>query len=313
MRVLFLGAGAFGVPTLDALRREHELVGVITQPDRPAGRGRRLTPSPIGEWARDHLPAVPMIKPADVNSPEAVRFAHDARGDAWVVIAFGQKLGPALLGEHFAINLHASLLPRWRGAAPIHHAILSGDARTGNTVITIAPRMDAGLVLGRSTRDIAPDDTSGTLHDALAGDGPALILDVLERHQRGALRPETQDESRVTRAGKLSRQDAWVDFTAPADVCRCRINGLSPWPGVKATFRDRPLGLLRATRAAGPALPQSEPGVIVDARTGLVSCGDGPLQLLEVQPEGKPVMTWSDFANGHRVETGDRLEPLSPC
>lgn len=307
MRVLFLGAGAFGIPTLDAISRSHEIVGVITQPDRPAGRGRKLTPSPIGEWASNHLPGVAMIKPEDANTPEAIRFVHGARADACVIIAFGQKLSEMLLGDRFAINLHASLLPRWRGAAPINHAILAGDTKTGNSVITIAQRMDAGLVLGAGTRDIPPDTTAGMLHDQLAGDGPALTLDVLQRYCDGTLSPITQDESRVTRATKLSRKDGWVDFTAGADVCRCRINGLSPWPGVKAVFRGKPLGLLRATRAAAEN-GRAEPGALIDAKLGLVACGDGVVQLLEVQPEGKPGMAWCDFANGYRAEVGERME-----
>jgi len=172
--------------------------------------------------------------------------------------------------------------------------------------------MDAGLVLGMSTRAIAPDVTAGMLHDQLAGDGPALVLDVLEQQARGDLKPTAQDESCVTRATKLGRRDGWVDFSQTSEECRCRINGLSPWPGVKAGYRGRQLGLVRATRSAewdgvGAA------GEIVDARMGLVACADGVVQLLEVQPEGKSVMAWVDFANGHRVTEGDRLERVESC
>lgn len=312
MRVLFLGAGAFGVPTLEALVRAHEVVGVITQPDRPAGRGRKLTATPIAQWSLEHLKGAALIRPDDVNTDEAIRFAHQLRADAWVIIAFGQKLGESLLSDHFAVNLHASRLPRWRGAAPINHAILARDAMTGNSVITIAQRMDAGLVLGMSTRAIAPDVTAGMLHDQLAGDGPALVLDVLEQQARGMLNPAVQDESSVTRATKLGRRDGWVDFSQTSEECRCRINGLSPWPGVKAGYRGRQLGLVRATRSAARG-GVGAAGEIVDARMGLVACADGVVQLLEVQPEGKSVMAWGDFANGHRVVDGERLVRIDTC
>src|SRR5690606_13590825 len=199
LRVLFLGAGAFGIPTLDALSRAHDLVGVVTQPDRPAGRGKKLTPSPIGQWAAEHVGgAAPLIKAQNVNDPETAASVRALNADAWVVIAFGQKLGAPLVEGVFAINLHASLLPRWRGAAPINHAVWAGDAQTGNSVITLADRMDAGLVLAQSRRNIDPGVTAGELHDLLAQDGPALVLRVLDDLANDRLDPQTQDEALVT-------------------------------------------------------------------------------------------------------------------
>ncbi len=315
MKILFLGSGAFGVPTLQSLATTHEIVGVVTQPDRPAGRGRHLTPTPIALWVQSHLQGVPVQKPENVNEAAATAFSRSLGADAFVIIAFGQKLGADLLSGVFAVNLHASLLPRWRGAAPINHAILAGDPVTGNSVITIASRMDAGLVLGRSRRAIEPDVTAGALHDQLAADGPALVRDVLDRHARGTLTPEAQDEAGVTRAGKLSRSDSWVDFSQGREACRCRINGLSPWPGVKVRLGERTLGLVRATRPSEPyeASDGEAHGALVDPRQGLIACADGPLQLLEVQPEGKPVMAWADFANGHQVLRGEIMERLEPC
>src|SRR5258705_3491243 len=153
MRLLFFGSGAFGLPTLERLAAQHQILAVITQPDRPAGRGGRSTPTPIGAWVAEHLPGTPTFKPPKINDPFIIQQIRaigrpDASGaDAWVVIAFGQKLPRALLDGVFAINLHASLLPRWRGAAPINAAILAGDTQTGNSVITLADRMDAGLIL----------------------------------------------------------------------------------------------------------------------------------------------------------------------
>ncbi len=316
MNVVFLGSGAFGIPTLEMLSAQHDLLAIVTQPDRPAGRKRRLTPTPVGEWAESHRPDVPLIKPENINEAEVrerVR-AYDVGGESdrrgvWVVIAFGQKLSPELLADRFAINLHASLLPRWRGAAPINHAVLAGDRETGNSVITLAERMDAGLVLGQSRRPIEPTQTAGELHDLLAGDGPDLIAGVLDRYAGGALDPITQDESLVTTAPKLRKEHGYLDPTVPAHAWRARIHGLNPWPGVTMALRDEPLKLLRAQDA--PPSPQSsgmEAGQVIDPDVGLVACGDGTaIALIEVQPPGKRPMAWGDFARGARVEAGERL------
>lgn len=325
MNVVFLGSGAFGLPTLRALACEHTVVGVVTQPDKPAGRSMQPTPTPIGAWAAENLPHVPLFKPDRINTPDVVAKVRALPASAWVVIAYGQKLGKPLLDDIFAINLHASLLPRWRGAAPINHAILAGDADTGNSVITLAERMDAGFVLAKSRRPIEPSLTAGELHDQLSDDGPALILETLAAHAAGRLSPQTQDDSRVTLASKLSRADAWLDFSRTAPEVRNRIHGLTPWPGVSVKLGEIPLKLLRAQSVAAPAeqpagaaggsigeeLPHRRPflfGQLIDPARGLVSCGQSTtLQLLEVQPAGKKPMTWPDFARGRRPQPGDTL------
>jgi len=186
MRIVFLGSGAFGLPSLQHLAQHHTLLTVVSQPDKPAGRGSQLTPTPIAAWAAQSLAHVPLIQPATVNEPAVRDSLRALDADAWVVIAFGQKLGRALLEGKFAVNLHASLLPRWRGAAPIHAAILAGDAITGNSVITLADKMDAGLVLGQSQRNIAPDATTA-LHFALKRaerivKGLVVDADAMQRH-----------------------------------------------------------------------------------------------------------------------------------
>ncbi len=307
MRIVFLGSGAFGLPTLQHLAARHAVAGVVTQPDKPAGRGSKLTPTPIGAWAAEHLPGVPLIKPEKINTPEVRDLVRSWDCDAWVVIAFGQKLGPALLADRFAVNLHASLLPRWRGAAPINHAILAGDAITGNSVITLADRMDAGLVLGQSRRPIEPGRTAGELHDLLAEDGPALIEQVLIAHAADALRPVTQDESLVTLAGKLAKSDGRVVWDQPADRVRCRINGLSPWPGVTAAFDGQPLKLVRA-EPADPVSQSTLPGTITDPGLGIVACAAGSaVRIPEVQPPGKRPMPFRDWANGRQIKPGNCL------
>ena len=228
MKVVFLGSGAFGVPTLAHLAAAHRVVGVVSQPDRPAGRGGALTPTPIAAWAKQNLAGVPLVCPEKVNAPDVTAQVRGWDAQAWVVIAFGQKLGKGLLAERFAINLHASLLPRWRGAAPINAAMVAGDDVTGNSVITLAEKMDAGLVLGQTRREVAPELTAGEMHDILADDGPGLVEQVLHDHAAGTLRPAAQDETLVTIAPKMSKADGWVEFDAGALACRQRVHGLTP-------------------------------------------------------------------------------------
>jgi len=301
---VFFGSGAFGLPTLTALSRTHDVRAVVTQPDRPAGRGGALAATPIGEWAAAELGAAPLLKPGKVNEASVVSAIRAFEAEAWVVIAFGQKLGRALLDGVFAVNLHASLLPRWRGAAPINAAILAGDAETGNSVITLADRMDAGLVLGQTRRKIAANQTAGELHDLLASDGPELVMSVLEAKQRGTLRGETQDESKVTIAPKLSKADGYVDFTQTAEECRRRVHGLTPWPGVTVQFRGQGLKLIRVETVS----LSGEEGVVLDPEGGVVGCGGGSaLKILEVLPAGRKQMPWREFARGARVERGERV------
>lgn len=325
MRLLFLGSGEFGLPTLRALARSHEIVGVVTQPDRPAGRGRELTPTPIGAWTAEHLPGVPLLKPENINEAsvlERVRaLASPGAVDAWVVIAFGQKLGRALLDGVFAVNLHASLLPRWRGAAPINAAMLAGDAVTGNTVITLADRMDAGEILGQSMRTIEPSQTAGTLHEALSEDGPVLVERVLREHSAGTLVRRAQDESLATKAPKLSKADGWLDFEQPAERCRWRVHGLTPWPGVtvrvatSAGEQELKVTLVREVSAsdasvAGARMPTSaRPGTLIGPALGLIQCGGGTLlRLLMVTPAGKRSMEWGEFVQGRVIEAGSMVQ-----
>lgn len=320
MRLVYFGSGAFGLPTLEHLARRHQIVCVVTQPDKPAGRGGSLTPTPIGQWAASKLPDVPILKPAKASETTVVQQIRSFPADAWVVIAFGQKLSKSLLDERFAINLHASLLPRWRGAAPINAAILGGDTETGNSVITLAERMDAGLILGTSNRTIEPLTTAGELHDLLSADGPQLVESVLERHATGTLTPEPQDETLVTIASKLSRGDDHVDFTQRADFVRRQVHALTPWPGVTSAILPPPespklhapihIKLLRVQPM--PGINQQDPGTILDPTGGLVACAHHTqLKLLEVQPPGKKPMRWEDFARGggRAVAEGSRVVP----
>jgi methionyl-tRNA formyltransferase len=321
MRLVFFGSGAFGLPTLAhlAASTSHEIAAIVTQPDKPAGRGGKLTPTPIGAWAAEHLPQTPVLKPPKVNAPEVIAEVHRLAGvhPVFVVIAFGQKLSPRLLENAFAINLHASLLPRWRGAAPINAAILSGDTFTGNSIITLADRMDAGLILAQTDPPLAIDPliTAGELHDALAEEGPALIERVLAQHAAGSLSARHQDESLVTIATKLSKSDGLIDFHQPADFLRRQVHALTPWPGVTTELHTAPgatpipLKLLRV-RVGSPTTPDArhESGTILDPSRGVISCANHTtLEVIELQPAGKRPMDWASFARGRPIPAGSRL------
>ncbi len=304
MKLVYLGSGAFGVPTLEALSRDHTITGIVTQPDRRVGRGKNSTATPVGQWASEHLPEVPIAKPEKINTDEARDLVRGWAADAWVVIAYGQYLGQKLIADRFAINLHGSRLPRWRGAAPINAAIVAGDSISGDSVITIAKEMDAGAVLGQSERLIEHSMTASELHNALSNDGPELMLKVLNEFENNALRMMEQDEGLVTVAPKMLKSDGWIDFV-DADQCRCRVNGLSPWPCVAVEHRGQALEVLRAGWSDSES--QEVAGTIVDAAEGLVACDRGVLRLVEVQPAGKKAMGWQDYANGRQVKNGELL------
>ncbi len=315
MRVVFFGSGAFGVPSLAAIDAEHELLAVVSQPDRRAGRGSKLTPTPVSDWVLENIPRTPLYRPESINEPASIEQVRAHKADAWVVIAYGQKLSQPLLADRFAINLHASLLPRWRGAAPIHAAILAGDTITGNSVITLADRMDAGLILGQSKRTIDPALTTGELHDLLAADGPGLISQVLTDHAAGTLNAMPQDESKVTIAPKLSRNEAWLDFNDDAHQVRRRIHGLTPWPGVAVKIGTVEMRLLRVSVCDEPIQSDVQqkdaaPGTLIDAHRGIIRCGDNTtIQMIEIQPVGKKPMTWTALTNGRSIETGTAVIP----
>lgn len=293
MRLLFFGSGSFGLPTLRMLNDAHDVRAVISQPDRPAGRRRRARPTPIAAYAQEA--GLPLIRRADINEDEAIAELCSFDADAWVVIAFGQKLSPPLLAARFSINLHASLLPRWRGAAPIHHAVLAGDPQTGLSVITLAERMDAGDVLNSASLQIGPTDTTGMVHERLAELGPSVVGEVLRAYAAGVLRPTQQDESRVTAAPKLTRAAANVDSSMSPDLLRATINGCSPWPGVRVRVHDHELRLLRA----GPSTARQPIGTL--SEHGELGAQGGAVTILEVQPQGGRAMPFEAWARGWRM------------
>jgi len=309
MKLVFVGSGEFGLPTLQALHETRGVMGVVTQPDRPAGRKRKLTPTAIATWAQKC--GLPILKTRNANDQESIDIIKGWAPDASVVVAFGQKLGPQLLAAlgELTVNLHASLLPKYRGAASINAAIVQGETQTGLSVISLAERMDAGLVYGQVSTAIDPQETAGELHDRLAAMGPALIERVLAEHDAGTLEGQPQDESQVTYAKKMSKADGVVDFADDAETVRNRIHGLTPWPGVHVDWhsKDGTRQTLMLRRAAAAAVEHgASPGEIVDEQGG-VACGSGVLRLLEVQTPGKRRVAIEEFLRGHDLKPGDYL------
>jgi methionyl-tRNA formyltransferase len=294
MRIVYLGSGTFGLPTLEQLAKSHEVVGIVTAQDKTAGRDRKPTPTPIGSWASDK--GFPLLKTDNVNDPDIEKQIVDMKSDAMVVIAFGQKLSQTLISKQRTMNLHASLLPRWRGAAPINAAIMHGDDCSGVSVITLAEKMDAGLILGQTSTEIGNNETAGELHDRLAELGSKLILDVLENDNEGVV----QDESLVTFAPKLSRHDALLDLTQDAEAIASSIRGLSPWPCCHLIISGVDCKILNAIAKNS----EGSTGEVLE--DGTIAVGKGSIEILELKPAGSKAMSWKEFCNGRAISVGDK-------
>jgi methionyl-tRNA formyltransferase len=309
IQIIFAGSGDFGIPTFRALiDAGHQIVRVFTQPDRPAGRGKKMTPTPIGALAEEL--GLPLTPTADIN------IEPQPAADLMVVIAFGQKIGQAAVDHPRlgSVNLHSSRLPKYRGAAPINWAILNGDTITGNSIIRLANKMDAGAILAQSELSIGETETAGELHDRLARDGASLMLRLIEQLQSGSAAETEQDHSQATLAHKLSRETAQINWSKPAAVIAQQINGLSPWPGCRVRLMDGDaeiamVTLLRARSTS--AMSHEPPGTLV--ADGSVCAGDGhTVEILELQPQGKRAMRLQDFRNGRPWREGMRLTAIGP-
>jgi methionyl-tRNA formyltransferase len=302
LRLVFFGTPDFAVPTLEALLdSRHALVGVVTQPDRPRGRGQHVSESPVKRVALSR--GVPVLQPDRLKDEAFLAGLRAWSPDAGVVAAYGKILPAAVLEAPplGLLNVHASLLPRHRGAAPVHRAVIAGDRETGVSIMRVVQALDAGGVFATAARPIGPDDTSAEVEHDLARLGAGLLVEVLDRLSSGTAVEVPQDESAATYAHRLRKEEGLVDWRAGAGVIHNQVRGLQPWPMAWTSIGGRRLIIIR-TRTA-QAMPDSGrlPGSIVhvskDAVT--VQTGSGLLDLLTVQPEGRRAMTARDFAAGH--------------
>jgi methionyl-tRNA formyltransferase len=313
MKIIFAGTPEFAVTALNALYDAgHEITLVLTQPDRPAGRGMQLHASPVKQCALAHHTPVaqPVSLRLDGKYPEIAQEAHDllhaTPHDVMVVAAYGLILPPSVLRipRYGCINIHGSLLPRWRGAAPIHRAIEAGDAFTGVTIMQMEAGLDTGPMLLSGKLPIADDDTTATLHDKVAALGAALIVDAIGQLERGVLpAPQVQPESGVTYAAKIAKEEAALDFSMPAATLVRRIRAFNPFPG--ATGQCEGLAVKIWQARALPASSAAAPGTVLTANAHegvLVACGDGVLELLELQKAGGKRLPAAEFIKGFPLE-----------
>jgi len=309
MKIVYLGSGEFGVESLDALSiSEHDLRFIVTQPPNPAGRGRKPHPTPVARWADAH--SIPFIEVNNVNASEIVEKIAGYEPDLIVVIAFGQKIGNELINlpPKGSINVHASLLPKYRGAAPINWAIINGETTTGISIITLSEKMDAGQILAQSQTDIAADETAGQLHDRLAKISAPLLLGTIEKIADGTAVYVEQDHAKATLAPKLKKADGFMDFAEPAEVLARKIRGFWPWPGASANYVSQKTGKpIRVTIAMAEVRAVREPPLpagTLDENLNLI-CGSGSLEIKKIKPAGSALMDFKDFANGRQTQPGD--------
>ncbi len=301
MRIVFIGAGEIGVPTLQALLRssEHRVIGVVTQPDKPVGRTQQIEPPPIKRALAGTKMSI--LQPARIKDRQAIEEIRALRPEAILVMAYGQILPRELLDIPLVacLNLHASLLPRWRGAAPIQAAIVAGDPETGITVMYMAEGLDTGDILLQRKIEILLADTGGSLHDRLAQIAPEALLDALQMLAKGNAPPIPQDNALATYAPKLTRDDGKIDWSEPAEIIERKIRAFNPWPGAFMTIPANGARNLKIFSATLIDL-RGRPGEILRSQNELVvAAGKGALSLREVQLEGKRRMNASEFLRGH--------------
>jgi methionyl-tRNA formyltransferase len=309
VNVVFFGTPDFAVPTLRALlASRHPVVGVVTQPDKPRGRGQQVSDSPIKQLALAH--GLPIAQPERLKTPD---FADTLRGwqpDLGVVAAYGRIIPEAIINvpRLGMINVHASLLPKYRGAAPVHRAVIDGESETGVTIMRVEKELDAGAMFATVTRPIGPDDTSDIVERDLSELGAALLVEVVDQIAAGTSREEPQDASRMTLAPRLTKEEGLIDWTLPAAAIHNRVRGLYPWPHAY-TYLDGARVIVLKTRVE-PLSSSASPGEVVDVTRDAIHVAtgqEGRIAILQLQPEGRRPMATRDFLAGRAVRTGAML------
>lgn len=312
MNLVFLGTSAFAVSTLERIAQTgHRVLCVVTQPDRAKGRGHATASSPIKELAVQQ--GLSVYQPLRIRRPEAVTYLAALKAEVMVIVAYGQIIPQSIidLPRHGIINVHASLLPKYRGAAPIQWAIMQGEHKTGVTTMRIDAGLDTGDILLSAETDIGPDETAPELSERLARMGADLLIRTLDGLAAGTLAPRKQEDALATYAPILKKEDGWIDWTMPAQTIHNRVRGLNPWPGAFTRFRDHTLHIWRSRVAR--LCHARQPGRLIHSHGLFVMCGDGAmLELIEVQLQGRNRMPAEAFANGQRLREDEKLgEQLS--
>ena len=316
VKIIYLGSGEFGIECLNALAQSsYSLAFIVTQPQHPAGRGRKPRPTPVAHWAKTN--SIPFIETDDINIPQVIEKIASFQPDLIVVIAFGQKIGTKIINlpPKGAINIHASLLPKYRGAAPINWTIINGETETGISIITLAEKMDAGLICAQAKTKILPNETAGQLHNRLAKMAAPLLLETISKIDDGSVVYTEQDHSKATRAPKLKKSNGFLDFTAPAKLLRRKILGLWPWPGASAVYLSKKTEKhLRVTIAMAQLIQTSNPANLpagtLDENLNVI-CGQDALRIVKIKPEGSGLMDFKDFVNGRQTQPGDMFNNIN--
>jgi methionyl-tRNA formyltransferase len=308
MNIVFMGTPEFALPTLKNIHNSsHCILSVITQPDRPKGRGQKQVASPIKNFALKNN--LPVLQPASVNTEGFIESLLKNRPDYIIVVAFGQILSEALLKvpKQFCINLHSSLLPKYRGAAPINRAILNGDTRSGVTTMIMDKGMDTGDILLVDETPIEPTDDAQSLHDKLSEQGGELVLETLSRLQKNDILPTPQNADLASYAPKLKKEESLIDWGLDADKIFNNVRGLSPWPGTHTLYNGKRLAILKAEVVAGES--SDSPGHVARITDSGIEIGTGKnrLKITELKPEGKKAMPVKSFLSGYKINRNDKL------
>ncbi len=312
MRIVYIGSGRFGLSCLNALRdSKHGIEFILTQPPKAAGRGRRTTQTAVAEWAISSQ--TPFIETSDASDPSVIKKVRGVNPDLILVIAFGQKISDELINlpAKGVINVHGSLLPKYRGAAPINWAVVNGETETGVTIATVTSQWDAGLILAQAKTPINPDENAEQLSDRLSALAAGLLLETIGKIEDGTAVYSKQDHSHVTRAPKLKKTDGYIDFSLPALMIRNMVRGFRPWPGVCAIYCSKTTGKtcrinIIEARLVQDCRTSDLPAGTLDENHNLI-CGNGLLKIEKIKPAGGAAMTFEAFVNGYRVAPLDKF------
>ncbi len=311
MKILFMGSGTFGLPVLDAIRASrHTLAAVVTASDKPTGRGRVMTPSPIKTWAQPH--GIPVLTPLKINTPESLADLRQADADVFVVASYGALLSKDVLAvpPRGCINVHPSLLPLYRGASPIVQTLLDGRTETGMTIMAMALELDAGDILLQERFGVGADENARELTDRLAGIGGRMTVQALDLIEAGRATRTPQDASRATYCAKIKKDASLIDWTRTASEIHSQVRALVVWPGAVTRRNGKALRILETRIAAADGPVKGKPGEVMELLKGegiRVQTGSGTLFLKQIQPEGGRIMSHQDYLNGSSLKPGETL------